>query len=584
MNVRPPELLCGDHLSSAGATHISRYDLRESRSGNEHVALVLILLLGAFLRVSGIWAPLPYYTSDEANFMWPAMSLAGSHFNPYAAGAWFGHPGHLLMYILSFSFGIFYAVGKLFGYFPNYDDFEAFFVNQPMSFYLIGRAESVIYAILTILITYLIAKRWFSGRVALLSALFLAVSPLHVERSQIVRTDILMTFLVALSFLFSTYVFERRGLKYYLLSGGCIGLGAATKYPAVAAVVPLMLAHLLAKDGGRSYIKKLFDRRLILGLSSIPLAFAAGAPFVILEIRRSIRSLGRATGLSGSVTGQPRLYSFDGTALQHYWGYVTSTMNQGHGVIVQVLFGLGILYLLVRLLYRDPERGKYMLLLSFPVFFILVIGLPSKGFSHWLLPVLPFTSIIAAVGLVKILELTKEKLPRLRLNAAMLLVAAASLVMPGYQIAEKNWLKLQKHPYAIANEWIEQNIPQGSIIAVEEYTPPVSTAKYNIMTAPEIGKLKQISPQHDSVTNLHGKTWRFHLANVQDFSVLNENRVEYVVISLTTYDLFKKHPDGYREELEFYDAVFREGELIYEIKPDKRQGGPVRIYKLTFSH
>lgn len=54
------------------------------KSNNEYIILVLVLLLGTFLRVYGIWGRSPFYT-DEADFVWPSMHLIESHLNPYSA-------------------------------------------------------------------------------------------------------------------------------------------------------------------------------------------------------------------------------------------------------------------------------------------------------------------------------------------------------------------------------------------------------------------------------------------------------------------------------------------------------------------
>lgn len=548
------------------------------KSNNEYIILVLVLLLGTFLRVYGIWGRSPFYT-DEADFVWPSMHLIESHLNPYSAGANFGHPAHLLMYVLFLSFGIYFVTGRVLGYFSAPHSFYMAFLKQPMSFYLIGRAESVMLGILTIIIIYLIAKKSFNREIALLSALFLAVSPLHSGYSQLIRADILMTFLVTLSFLFSIYVFEKRELKYYLLSGICIGLGIATKYPAAVAIIPFVLAHFLPKEENESCIKRLFDKRLIMGLGCILIAFIVSAPFVLLDIRKTTKLFmyeAGANDTSGIIA----------TPFQKYWWFVTYAMNQGHGTIVQILSGIGISYLIIRRNRRD------ILLLSFPIAFIICIGLLRIRFTygllpitHWVLPILPLTSVFGAVGLVKISG-EGENLSWMKLNLFIPLVAVVSVAAPVYHIIYNDWLNLQKHPRAIANEWVEQNIPQGSIIAVEEYTPPVSTTKYRVLIAPKIQMLKQIpsNVEANSETNLHGRTWRFWLGNVHEFSVLNDNHVEYVVISLRHYNRFKKNPGKYPKEIEFYETLFREGELIYQINPDKRLDDPIRVYRLKFSH
>jgi hypothetical protein len=561
------------------ATVNTRFDSRTVRVGlsaqqsnlsahQERIVVLAIFAFAALLRGYGIWGPLPFYTVDEANFVWPAVFLPDHHFNPYASGAgWFGHPGHFLMYILSASYSVYFFLGKLFGYFPNFDSFKTIFLYQPMSFYVIGRVESVIYGLVTILGAYMIAKKCFGSRAALLAALFLAVSPLHTELSQIVRTDTLMICLVTRAFLCCVWVWQTSALWAYVLTGVCIGLGVATKYPAAVAMVPLVFAHVAAAGSNEPLFKKLFDKKLWCGFASAGLALAVSAPFVLLNFKRTV-ALFRMQAEHSDIS------SVNGAPWQNYWWYLTSGLSDAHGIIIQLFVFAGVIVLLRR------RRQTDFFLLSFPVAFLLGIGLLKGGFVQWILPIIPLTSIFAAIGFVWILENANGKWPGAATKFILPIVALLAIAGPTARILAHDVRNVQKHYSLLANEWVEQHIPAGSVIALEEYAPPVSTQKYLVLTAPGIKNLQQIPAQRNSETNIHGRTWRYALGNVQEFSTLTEHGVQYAIVSLTNYGWFQRDPVKYRQEIEFYETLFRSGELLYEIPSNTGEEGSVRIYKL----
>ena len=558
-----------EHLPNGDAAGV-QFPLQQSNLSvrQERTVLLVILAFAALIRGYGIWVPLPFYTVDEANFVWPAVFLPDHHFNPYASGAgWFGHPGHLLIYILGASYCVYFFFGKLFGYFPDFGTFKTIFLYQPMSFYVIGRIESLLYGMITILGVYMIAKKCFGIRVAFLSALFLAASPLHVEMSQIVRTDILMTCLVTLAFLCSISVLQTSALWTYALAGVCIGLGVATKYPAAVAVIPLVFAHVAAMNMGAMTFNKLLDKKIWYSFVSSGLALAVGAPFVLLNLKKTV-------ALFRMQAGHSDISSLNGAPWQNYWWYLTSGLYDAHGLIIQLFVFMGLIFLL-----RRRNRIDF-LLLSFPVVFLLCISLFKGGFDQWILPIVPFTSIIGAVGFVSILERASKKWPRAGTKVAWIVAVLLAIGASTVRILAHDMQNVQKHYSIIANEWVEQHLPAGSVVALEELTPPVSTQKYRVLTAPGVRNLQQIPPQQDSETNIHGRTWRYALGNVQEFSTLAEHGVQYAIVSLTNYTWFQRDPVKYRRELEFYETLFRRGELLYEIPANTEPDGPVRIYKL----
>lgn len=86
-------------------------------------------------------------------------------------------------------------------------------LGLPQEFFL--RLVSLIFGILTIYLTYLLMKRLFNEKVALLSTLFLSTAPFHIYYSQEYRMYSLLTLLVLLSWYF---FWQKKWLNYILVS------------------------------------------------------------------------------------------------------------------------------------------------------------------------------------------------------------------------------------------------------------------------------------------------------------------------------------------------------------------------------
>jgi len=83
--------------------------------------------------------------------------------------------------------------------------------------------------------------------------------------------------------------------------------------------------------------------------------------------------------------------------------------------------------------------------------------------------------------------------------------------------------------------------------------------------------LKQIpsNVEADSETNLHSRIWRFWLGNVHELSVLSDNHVEYVVVSLRHYNRFKKNLGKYSKRLSFMKRCSERENLSIKSTPIK---------------
>ena len=94
-----------------------------------------------------------------------------------------------------------------------------------------------LFAIGTIILTYRLASRMFDRRGGLVAALILAVSPLHITYSQIIRSDMMACFFLLLTLLAALDIVEEGRWRNYVRASVWIGLAVATKWPFALAIL-----------------------------------------------------------------------------------------------------------------------------------------------------------------------------------------------------------------------------------------------------------------------------------------------------------------------------------------------------------
>jgi hypothetical protein len=267
--------------------------------------------------------------------------------------------------------------------------------------YLICRMLSVIYGTLSLWVVFLIGRRIYSPEVGLLAAAILAAFGRHVLSSTEFKPDILVIFLVALTFYWTLAAAFWPTLRRFLWVGVGVGLGVSTKYTGIAGALPITAAVLA--EGRR-------DRRqwlwlVLAGVASV-ITFVALNPFldVVFEFIPIL------------VNG----YAAKGVEEQSDHWVVFERQVQflidHHGPIVTAFIGLGVVWMLGALLWRlirpassasgmdDRERrlGSILLLAALLGYSLLHTAAMTLFRGQNYLPVVPFSSLVAAWAIVEL--------------------------------------------------------------------------------------------------------------------------------------------------------------------------------------
>jgi len=135
--------------------------------------LFLILVIAFILRLVGI--TFGTYHPDEHLVINHSLAFGTGDLNPHM----FYYPT-FFMYLLFFIYGVFYVLGSVFQAFQGTEDFLAFYLMSPQTFYILGRFASVVFGTLTVWAVYRLGNEYKNIIVGRCAALFFScMFPAH---------------------------------------------------------------------------------------------------------------------------------------------------------------------------------------------------------------------------------------------------------------------------------------------------------------------------------------------------------------------------------------------------------------------
>ncbi len=502
-----------------------------------NLPLAAILLLGLALRLWGIDFGLPYmYHADENVPVSIALRmLRTGNLNP----EFFNWPS-LLMYLNALAYFIFFLFGRLLGRFSSpadlpFPEMEAMAVGRAAlpEIILLGRGLSVGLSIFSVLVVYLIGREMFSSRAAgwIAAALF-AVESVSVKNSHFIRPDTPAVFFALVAALFALKILDDPRSRNYVLAGASAGLAASSKYNLALIFVAILAAHLV-RFGLRGFIRK----ELFLSMFAGGVAFVLTTPYAILDFAR-FWQIGPLDDAAIYSTGHP---GAEGNTFQWYVDFLWSTQ----GVILLLAIG-GALWII----FRRERKG--IVLLSFPLVYYLFVNLFTVHFDTTILPVIPFIILLASVFILRACDFFAHRwhLGKVWLTAAMLAIVLILAWTPLQATAANNAHISQPDGREQAREWIDANLPPGSRVAIESYSPYIDRHRF-------------------TVEGLYG---------IQDHSAdwYVSNGFEYLVFSQGVYERFFDDPARYAVEVSRYNALFSRFQQVARFDDN---GFEIRIYK-----
>ncbi|CAN5295448.1 hypothetical protein BH24PSE2_BH24PSE2_12880 [soil metagenome] len=414
------------------------------------LAIIVVIALG--LRVWGIWFGLPFsYRADEYHEVFRALELGSGSFNFDRTGK----GGYF--YVLFIEYGLLFIVLKIAGVVSSVQDFAKHFVQDPSSFYLIGRTTTAVIGTVNVVLAYRLGARAYSTGAGMLAAAFLAVDFLSAEHSHFITVDIPMTCLATASLLFAVRLADGGTSTDYKWAAFFAALATTTKVPAIMLVVPLLIAHYFCTVSRGSRPTTLFlSRDLWLAVAIFGAVWVVTNPGLIVHPpvpalfgTETVDGTGLEAAMEEpSTASPPNLFIYYAEALRDSLGWPLFTVALA-GTACAV--------------WR--RRRADIILLSFGAIFYVVFAAsqdPYLYFPRYLLPV----NVILVVLAGRFLNAIWPRGRPARQVAGVIAVAALG-ALPAYRTVANNQLLIQEDTRTVAKNWIENNVPQGSRIFIE---------------------------------------------------------------------------------------------------------------------
>ena len=513
-----------------------------------------MLVGGLALRLWGVAQGLPYaFNSDEADHFVPrAVKMFGGSLNPH----YFANPPGFT-YLLHYLFAVAYG-GK--------SSVRHMFASHPQDVYTLARIAAAVLGVAALWLLYATGARLFSRSVGLLAAAIEAVAFLPVFYAHLALNDVPTLVPLTLSLLGTAGVLRKGRRRDYVLAGVGLGLACASKYTAGIVIVPFAAAtaarYLDAQPGA--------GRRALSGIAlagaAALLAFLLANPYAALDYSSFHAQLVHQSTLSAEAQGKlgaPK----DGGLAYYLW-----SLTWGLGWIPALAALGGALTV-----WRKSQRLGWILVPA-PLLFLLFMGLQGRYFGRWLLPIFPILCLLAALFALQLADMLARRLPRLRVAAGALLVAA--LLAQGLVYSVHSGLALSRADTRnLTRDWMVGHIPAGRPIVVEPVAPDAWGLRWNkypslLSRISPAGKLepegahvigiedyeRTLAPALISYYEAHGYCWVVSGSTESGRALADRSKIGQQAVPLASA---------------YYRALAQRGEVVYRVSPYTRGQSPV---------
>lgn len=391
--------------------------MKKIRGSRHLIILITIILLATYLRLTNLNHPL-----------WPDEAL-------------YARVGENLYTGKGLTFH-----GVLFHQHP-----PLFITTLSMSYKLLGlslnsaRIVGPLFGVLGVIAVYSLGGHLYNEKVGLLAAFFLAFTPVHWFLSRMILTDIAFTTLLTLAVLFF-YLGTERSEGYAVVAGVLIGLVCLTK--TIGPIIYLIFgSYLILSERNFSWIKKKEIQKIFAISLLIQLPWYA-LKFWVLE-RPSI-----------VYNSYPIEFS-----TPQYLGIFTVlkilpfTLSKP----VFLLVPLGIFFMIKKIKKVDILiiMTSLIFLLANIIWYSVWIGRAIEV-QRYLVPTLPFFSIIAAYGLWELSTKVEKKHIYTLFIVIFVIFTIVTNAHQGEGMGDVEWTKYQG--YYSVGRWIDQNTPKDSVL------------------------------------------------------------------------------------------------------------------------
>lgn len=530
--------------------------------------LVLIFVVTAGLRLNNLRFGLPsLWDPDEPIFMIKAVEMLSSgSLNP----KWFGHPGSTTIYLIAAVDALTVGWARLTGAYPTTEQFIRAAYADPSLLFVPARTAMAMLGVIAVGLTFLVGRRLSGSAVGLIAAAFLAINPLHIAWSQVVRTDVHASVFMLAALFFAIGGARDGRLRDFALAGLFTGFAIATKWPAVVifvAVIGASVHGFRSRRDGKARTARNFGAAVLATI----LGLFCASPFLFLDFPTVLANVTNEVKVG-------HLAQNGGGFGENLWWYLRAQAAGSMGWIGLLLAALGAGLMTV----RDPV-GRATIVPATAAFLFLISS-QDIIYSRWLVPALPFLCIFAAHALNWCAALLAARL-RLSDQRALLGVLTMLALVPSASNAAATAVERANDTRGQAARWARSHIPAGSTVLIEHLEFSLRDQPWTFLfplgTAGCVDgeKLLQNDVRFEDVEQIRSGAPIVDIGNVPA-SRRESCRADFAI--LTYYDLYRAEASRYPAELATYRALLTGGKTVAFFAPQPgRSGGPkVRIVAL----
>ncbi len=523
-----------------------------------------ILLIATGFRLWHIDFGLPaLHDPDEPIFGVLSLKLLQSgNFNP----GWFGHPGTTTLYLLALVDICVILGGQALGVFDGPKGFLVALYTDPSIVILPARILIAMFGVASVGLTYRIGERLLSRPAGLVAALLLALCPLHVEYSQIIRTDIMASTFMLSAILVSVSIAEGAALRSILLACLFVGLATATKWPGASVLIVLIAAIVWHARNTGSWTH--VPARVALVIFGSIAALILVSPYILLDYQQVYHDLLKEAPASHlGATG----LGLGGNLLRYVGGYIPDAMSWP----VAALSALGVLIMATR------HARAFVLIAPITAVFLVGISAQSLIWPRWVVPLMPLLCLFAGVAITEPLRLSLSPSARYALMALLLVGALVPITLASIDGRRERG----EDTRSLATRWALAQVPPGSRVAMEYFGFDMIGRGWRLhfpmgaagcMTTDDLLGNRKIG--FSDANSLRGPIANVNLGTVAP-DRLSTCTMDYAFI--TDYDRYLKEPGEHAQEIRTYRTLLRGSETVAIFRPQPGQtGGPlVRVVR-----
>lgn len=355
---------------------------------------------------------------------------------------------------------------------------------------LTGRFLSAFFDLMTIVVTFLIARQLFGKSTALISALLLGITVLHIQHSHFFVVDLFLTFFITLSFYFLLLLIKSRRISWAILLGISWGLALASKLSAILFAVIIFIGFVmffvallksdsLDKKRHRKALLQCSIKSIGYGLLCILITFSVfriAQPYAfqgpnIWNVKLSepfVNSFEEQNRYNQESSASGFVPSFQWVNRPWYFQIANLTL-WGLGIPLSIFCWLGLLLGIYLLIFKKDLR--FLLLCAWPLLIIIWYAIQFVKNLRYDLPAIPFLIIFGAFFINEVYLYTKNiSFTSKQTQKYFPIVITALLVLSCFfwTFAFTN-IYLHRHPLAQASAWIYENVPENSTATVEPW-------------------------------------------------------------------------------------------------------------------